>query len=133
MTVGDNIKQIRLAKKLTQKELGELCKPKMADSAIRRYENGKANPKLETVRRIAVALDVTISDLVVNWNMFTPGEIFEDISDNEVDYAAIDPRAAAEEQRILKKYRNLNTEGKDEAVKRVDELTQIPKYQKDKK
>lgn len=44
MSIGENIKKIRVQKGLTQKQLGELCG--MADSAIRRYENGRANPKL---------------------------------------------------------------------------------------
>lgn len=63
-SVGENIKLIRIARGLTQKQLGDLCVPKMADSAIRRYERGDANPKIETVNRIAQALGVHISDLL---------------------------------------------------------------------
>lgn len=63
-TIGENIKRIRKEKGLTQKQLGSLCKPRMADSAIRRYEAGKANPKLATVQKIAEALEVSFSDLV---------------------------------------------------------------------
>lgn len=132
MTVGDNIKQIRIDKGLTQKQLGELCKPHMADSAIRRYENGKANPKLETVRRIADALGVSMSDLIDDWSIFSKAEIFEDLSDKEVDYAALDPRAAAKEHKILEKYRNLNNEGQNKAVEYVSDLAKIPSYQKEK-
>lgn len=61
MTVGERIKKIRQEKGLTQKELGKKCG--LADSAIRRYELGGANPKIETIERIANALDVDISDL----------------------------------------------------------------------
>lgn len=64
MTVGENIRQIRLSKNLTQKQLGELCKPQMADSAIRRYESGRANPKIETVKKIADALKVPFEYLM---------------------------------------------------------------------
>ena len=60
MTVGEKIKTARLNKGLTQKQLGELCN--MADSAIRRYELGNANPKIETLRRIADALGVPLSE-----------------------------------------------------------------------
>lgn len=56
MTIGEKIKSARLSKNLTQKQLGELCG--MADSAIRRYELGGANPKIETLQRIASALGV---------------------------------------------------------------------------
>ena len=64
VTVGENIRQIRLSKNLTQKQLGELCKPQMADSAIRRYESGRANPKIETVKKIADALKVPFEYLM---------------------------------------------------------------------
>lgn len=64
MTVGENIRRIRQEKKLTQQQLGNLCTPKMADSAIRRYEAGNANPKLETVQKIANALDVSIFEII---------------------------------------------------------------------
>lgn len=62
MSIGENIKKIRLQKGLTQKQLGELCG--MADSAIRRYENGRANPKIETRQKIATALGVSLAELL---------------------------------------------------------------------
>jgi transcriptional regulator with XRE-family HTH domain len=36
----------------------------------------------------------------------------------------------SQEEQILKDYRKLNDEGKKEAMKRVNELTEVPKYQK---
>ena len=62
MPTGNKIKEFRIKKGLTQKELGNLCG--MADSAIRRYENGKANPKMETLQKIATALRCNISELL---------------------------------------------------------------------
>lgn len=67
-TIAENIKRIRKEKGLTQKQLGDLCTPPMADSAIRRYEIGKANPKTETLSKIARALGVTIGDLDPNYS-----------------------------------------------------------------
>ena len=61
-SVGDNIRKARIARALTQKQLGDLCG--MADSAIRRYEIGKGNPKHETLQRIANALNVTTGYLL---------------------------------------------------------------------
>ena len=61
MPTGSKIKEIRKQKGLTQKQLGDLCG--MADSAIRRYENGNANPKIETLQKIADALGCDIFDL----------------------------------------------------------------------
>lgn len=62
MTTGENIKRIRKEKGLTQKELGELCG--INEANIRKYENGKQNPKIETIRRIANALGVPLNDLM---------------------------------------------------------------------
>lgn len=67
-TIAENIKRIRKEKGLTQKQLGDLCTPPMADSAIRRYEIGKANPKTETLSKIARALGVTVGDLDPNYS-----------------------------------------------------------------
>lgn len=64
MTVGENIKRIRKEKGLTQKQLGNLCR--MADSAVRRYELGKAKPKLKTIHKIAEGLGVPVQELVDN-------------------------------------------------------------------
>lgn len=58
MTVGQNIRAIRNERGLTQKQLGELCGIKEAN--IRKYELGKANPKIETIEKIAKALGVPI-------------------------------------------------------------------------
>ena len=62
MTVGENIKRLRRERGLTQKNLGELCG--IAEPNIRKYENGKQNPKLETIEKIATALGVTAFDLM---------------------------------------------------------------------
>jgi transcriptional regulator with XRE-family HTH domain len=56
MTIGENIRRIRKEKGLTQKQLGELCG--INEANIRKYELGKANPKVQTVDKIARALGV---------------------------------------------------------------------------
>ena len=38
MTVHENIRKIRKEKNLTQKQLGDLCNPKIAEANIRKYE-----------------------------------------------------------------------------------------------
>lgn len=43
------------------KKLGELCG--IAESNIRKYENEKQNPKIETLEKIANALDCKVSDI----------------------------------------------------------------------
>ena len=61
MPTGTKIKEIRKQKGLTQKQLGDLCG--IADSNIRKYENGKQNPKIETLQKIADALEVPLAEL----------------------------------------------------------------------
>ena len=60
MPTGTKIKEIRKQKGLTQKQLGDLCG--IADSNIRKYENGKQNPKIETLQKIADALETPITE-----------------------------------------------------------------------
>ena len=62
MSIGKRIKEIRLEKGMTQKELAEKCG--MFDSALRRIENGKQNPKIETIERIIEALNIPFTDII---------------------------------------------------------------------
>ncbi len=62
MNVGENIKKIRKEKGLTQKELGALCG--MSESQIRHYELNYKTPRIETIRKIAIALDVSLNVLL---------------------------------------------------------------------
>ena len=56
MTVGENIRRIRLERKLTQKELGKRLGT--SEAYIRAYESGRRNPKPETLKKIAEVLAV---------------------------------------------------------------------------
>ena len=58
--VGQQIKQARKAKGLTQKRLGE--KLGVADSTVTLYEKGKQNLTIETLQKVADALGVTVGD-----------------------------------------------------------------------
>ena len=61
MAIGERIRKYRIENGMTQKELGKKCG--LADSAIRRYELGGANPKIETIQKIAAALGISIYEL----------------------------------------------------------------------
>ncbi|MCD7956091.1 MAG: helix-turn-helix domain-containing protein [Lachnospiraceae bacterium] len=62
--MNTKIKKIRIAKGLTQQQLGDLCDPPVAGANIRKYENGKQTPKLSTLQKIAAALGVSPFDLI---------------------------------------------------------------------
>ena len=116
MTIGEKIKKARTDAKMTQKELAE--KFGMADSAIRKYESGKVVPKLDTIAKIARAMGLYAGDLVDagQWGQVQPG------ADSET--------ASAAESQLLSHFRTLNDNGQTVAVERVQELTQIPAYQR---
>ena len=64
MDVGKIIRDARLAKGLTQEELGNIVG--LQKSAIAKYENGRVvNIKRSTLQKLAKALDLRGSDLVI--------------------------------------------------------------------
>lgn len=82
MTIGELLKKARLDAGMTQKELAEKCG--MADSAIRKYESGKVIPKINTVKKIATALNVP-------WYELYPGE--EDGEDVKLLFRSVEEAA----------------------------------------
>ena len=67
MEIGEKIRDARLAKGLTQEELGKLVG--LQKSAIAKYENGRVvNIKRSTLQKLANALDLRGSDLIIESN-----------------------------------------------------------------
>lgn len=65
MNVGEKIKAARLAKGLTQEELGNIVG--VQKSAIAKYENGRVvNIKRSTLQALAQALGLRGSDLIID-------------------------------------------------------------------
>lgn len=62
MNIGNNIKRIREEKGMTQKELADKCN--IIYQTIGKYERNLLNPKYETLRKIANALDINYLDLL---------------------------------------------------------------------
>lgn len=71
MISGKKLKQIRLFRKLTQKELAIMSG--LTDAAIRIYELGNRSPNKEQLRKIVDALNRDISALIDH----EPNSIFE--------------------------------------------------------
>jgi transcriptional regulator with XRE-family HTH domain len=61
MKIGDNIKRIRLAKNLSQKEV--ISSAKLDAAQYSRIESGKTDPSVTTLDRIAKALGVSLAEL----------------------------------------------------------------------
>ncbi len=62
MTIGDNIRRFRKREGITQKKLADLAGLSIA--TIRGYEQGKYKPKIETLQKIAIALEVPVGRLI---------------------------------------------------------------------
>lgn len=66
MTVGERIRNARVQKGLTQKELA--AKLDVTQQGIMQWENGTRHPKPDTLRRLAEALDVSYWKLAEDSN-----------------------------------------------------------------
>ena len=121
---GDMIRKCRTEKGLTQKKLGELCG--IADSNIRKYESCNQNPKIETLQKIADALDIPVNRLLAG-KIISRDELKEKLSEYGLTHLVPDTE---EERTVLENCKKLNETGKKEAAKRVEELTHLEKYTK---
>ena len=126
--IGDYIKKARQGRNLTQEQLGKKCG--MADSAIRRYESGRGNPTLETLQRIADALEMSLPDLLEleRIDKYFSGhdagdETYKKIAENIEKFHG-------DKEKMNAAFDTLNAEGKKIARERVEELTEIPRYRR---
>lgn len=67
MSIADNLVRLRREQHLTQQHMADLSG--LHVNQIRRYEAGSAQPSLEGLKKIVLALHVKLDDLV-----FQPGE-----------------------------------------------------------
>ena len=147
--ISKNIEAARIAAGLSKAEMArELNIPYTTYNS---YERGEAEPKLETLVNIAGILKITPAALVSTEYAKKSAQnqkYIESILAGEIK-AAPDGRTLNEllEEEKQEEYRvvaevysgqikehlmDLNENGMREAVKRVQELTNIPDYQKDK-
>ena len=123
LSTGEKIKQARKEAGLTQKELGD--KLGITYQQIGQYENGKRKPKLETLQRIADALEIEMLSLLTKEYITQTDITQKDFHD------WIDTLGETKSDRINELFDNLNEEGQDKAIDLVELLTKIPEYRKD--
>ena len=144
---GDMIRKYRTEKGLTQKKLGELCG--IADSAIRRYEAGNANPKIETLRKIAHALQIDPYKLMDFGDEYEElVNLYSEITNNATDilsdqltrlrktimeFDKNDIFTHIPEENLLYYFWALNKNGQENAIEQVELLAKIPEYRKEDK
>lgn len=107
---------------------------------IAQYENGKRNPKIETVQKIADALDMSICYTEDGEPCFidkiyeeTGHKAFESIfvQEQEMYKKIAKMPEVTPDAIILDLYHQLNDTGQDMAVEQVELLTKIPEYRKE--
>lgn len=80
--VGQKIKEFRLSRNMTQKELAERIG--MGDTTIVNYEKGIRTPKKNTLFKISEVLRISIDDFFPPITPTTPNSLIEQISDKVV-------------------------------------------------
>lgn len=128
MTIGEQIRTIRKHLGLTQKELGKLSNT--SETTIKQYELGKRQPRIEQLQKIAYALGGSISDIfVLNNEELNEFDFYKAYATTLDEFnRKVVEKAKEEENSLLDNYRQLNTDGRIEARKRVQELTEIKRY-----
>lgn len=142
---------LRFARKeagLTQREFAEILG--VATGTVQQWELGVRFPRLEMLRKIEDTLKIALvpcdmEKKEIHFNS-TPDPEWTDlyqkleagsITDEErkrfvkmIDDGIKNERKAfsEKEEKLLRSFKKLNEEGKDVAIERVDELTQIKKY-----
>ena len=147
MDIGTRIKELRKARGMTQKELAK--KTSLSIASIQGYEQKKYKPKLNTIAKIAVALDVLLLDLVDTDDPILQNEITA-INIPDLNYINSVLRATRSQNiyelnrilsdkndiqqlflDLLTNFNLLNEFGKKEAVKQIELFSKIPDYRKE--
>jgi transcriptional regulator with XRE-family HTH domain len=120
LTIGQNIKLARKNAGLTQKQLAE--KSGIATITLQQYERDVREPKLETIARIARALNLYASDLIIDqWKCvkMDPSDKSEILVDDDLY------------QRMTIAFSKLNRKGAEKAASAVEDLAKIQEYRRD--
>lgn len=121
--IGVKIKGLRLQNGLTQKQLGEKCG--IAEPTIRKYELGKLNPKIETIGKIAAALNVSVAD-IMGWSQFD--EMYPNLGEEVKLIETVENEYGKGSGTLLDLFSKLNAQGKKKAIDSLSDLTMIKQY-----
>lgn len=121
-TTREKIRRKRKFLGLTQEELGK--RSGLSTMSIRRYESGERVPNYSTIKKIADGLGCDILELL------EPHEESEMIIRHVTENLFVS--FSSPDEKINYYLNQLNDEGKRVAVERVQELTEIAKYRRDR-
>lgn len=137
MTIGMNIKKYRKRMGLTQDELGK--KLGIKQQTIAMYENDKTNIKPVTLKKIANALNVSLTDLMPEL-LLTDSEkkaIINAASNagperlSEINRQRIENLNKRKREQLLSNYDKVNEDGKEKIFEYSKDIASNPNYNKD--
>lgn len=142
INVGENIKALRKAKKMTQDELADAIGK--SRRTIIGYENGSIDVSFSVMLEIANALECCVSEIISEGVKIPNSELFDPDSsalNDLLEEAVLKPALAdfhdsykvtvtGDALDLLNSYSELNLEGRVEARKRIKEMTLLEKYTK---
>lgn len=140
--VGERIKKMRKAKGIKQKDMAKMLGINVSTYA--NYENGYREPNLDTIFSISNILDVAVDELIGLEQPEIPLDALEteiewyhsneDLFDDNISFECLSENDLKKWERyheiLTRSFLKLNIDGKEEAAKRIEELTHIEKYTK---
>lgn len=126
MTLGERIKLERKKKGITQKQLAE--KINKGFSTVQKYEIDVITPPLDMIQKIADALGVKAVDILFDKDKAT---LYKQQNTEAINIAFYEFEKYTDkriEEDMIKKYRKLNSTGKQKANDYITDLSEQEKY-----
>lgn len=135
MDFKTRLRELRKASSLTQDQLAQYIG--VTKQAISQYERGMRQPEYETLEMLGDFFNVDLDYLIGRSDKTTllplsgyyhNPAVKKSINDNESEISQ--RTLSADEQTLLDSYNLLNDHGKEVALDRVQEMTELDKYRK---
>lgn len=136
LEAGKQIRKIRIMRKMTLKQVAD--KAGITPQALSQYERGIRQLKVRKAKDIAAALDVSIdaiADPLEGYNVKiltykVPGNEGKPPEKDKSESLTFTIELDTTFARLAEYYSRLNQLGHMEALKRVEEMTHLPRYQR---
>lgn len=122
LRIGAALTQARVKAGLSQGDLAKVIDRYARQ--IKDYEQNIAKPSYDTLYAMAYILNTTVQQLI---DQTLPPENADWLPREDTEFYEVD----RDEIVLLERFRKLSAAGQQEAINRLNELTQLPKYQKE--
>lgn len=122
--IGDNIRLFRNCVELTQKQLGDLVG--VSPEVIDQYERGEKTPRATMLRSMGQVFCIPVEEFLSDGESTDLYRRSKRDMDTKLD--KLETNHFGQEEELISCFKQLNGLGQQEAIKRLQELTEIPKY-----